>query len=344
MRVGGVLGVVLLVVIAADMMWGGGHPTLSAVLLFWALTPTLTAFLSRALLGVDFPPLAVALLGLIEYPLVVFGLVSALNRARFRSARIATFGVVLLVAYLGAQVAARVVLNLQSVNLQLVAHANAAVASAAVDRLRSSGDAAAIPALQQRLIEEHERQGWVDNNLLDTLTALGGARGWQNLLESGRLGVAGPDARTWRAIVQNVREMSENPYYADARGGVKSDHLGEGDVAQLFESLALKLAQRSSTESDSEAALTLLYVMKGRPELCAKHFAVVPNGLRDRTPQAALDLAGTLALIKAGPSADGLYDYQATLVKNEKARLATDRDAFADEWIAWAKSTTPLCR
>ncbi len=344
MRVGGVLGAVLLVVIAADMIWGGGHPSLSAVLFFWALAPTLTALLSRALLGIDFPPLPIALLGLIEYPLFFFGLMSVLRWAGIRSARIATFGVAVLVAYLGAQLAARVALNLDPVNLRLLAHDNPGVASAAADRLRASGSAAAIPAMQQRLLEQHERQGWVDNSLLDTLTALGGAREWQRLLESGRLGVAGRDAQTWRAVIQNVREMSGNPYYASSRGGIKSDSLGEQDVAQLFNALALKLAERASTTPDSDTSLTLVYVMKGRPDLCAKYFAAVPNGLRDRTSQATYDLAGTLALIKAGPSADGKYDYQATLAKDERARLAGDRNALADEWIAWAKSTTPLCR
>jgi hypothetical protein len=344
-RVCGVLGVLLLIVIGADLIWGGGHPSLSAVLLFWALMPTLTALLSRALLGVDFPPLPIALLGLIEYPLFLFGLAAVLRRARFRSARIAAFGFAVFVAYLGAQVATRVMLSLDAVNLRLVAHANPGVASAAADRLRASGDATAVPALQQRLLEQHERQGWVDQSLLDTLTSLGGARAWQQLLETGQLGVGGRDARTWRAIIQNVREMSGNPYYASARGGIKSDHLGEQDVAQLFDALALRLAERSSASPDSETSLTLLYVMKSRPDLCAKYFAAVPNGLRDNTPQqATYDLAGNLALIKAGPSADGKYDYQAMIVKDERARLAGDRNALAAEWIAWATSTTPLCR
>ena len=342
-RVCGVLGVLLLIVIGADLIWGGGHPSLSAVLLFWALMPTLTTLLSRALLGVDFPPLPLALLGLIEYPVFFFGLVAVLRRARLDS-RTAAFGTAVFVAYLGVQLAARVMLNLDPVNLRLVAHANPGVASAAADRLRSTGNAAAVPALQQRLIEQHERQGWVDNSLLDTLTALGGAREWQHLLESGRLGVAGPDARTWRAIVQNVREMSGNPYYASARGGIKSEYLGEQDVARFLDALALELAERERATPDGEASLTLLYVMKGRPDLCAKYFVVVPNGLRDAAPQAAFDLAGNLALIKAGPAADGKYDYQAMIVKDERARLAGDRNALADEWIAWAKSSTPLCR
>ncbi len=74
--------------------------------------------------------------------------------------------------------------------------------------------------------------------------------------------------------------------YASSRGGIKSDSLGEEDVAQLFNALALKLAERASTTPDSDTSLTLVYVMKGRPDLCAKYFAAVPNGLRDRTSQA----------------------------------------------------------
>ena len=343
-RICGVLGILALIVIGADLMWGSGHPTLSAVLLVVAVAPTLTFLLSRALMGVDFPPVPIALFALIEYPLFFFGLIAVLRRARFRSAHVARFGVAVLVAYLGAHVAARVALRLDAVNLRLLADANPGVASAAADRLAASGSAAAIPAMQQRLIEQHARQGWVDNNLLDALTALGGAKGWQDLLESGRLGVAGRDANTWRSIVQTVREMSSNPYYATAYGRITTRHLGEQDVAQLFAALALKLAEQARTRFDAEASLTLLQVMKGRPDLCARYFADVPNGLRGRDSQAVYDLAGALALSKAGPSSDGNYDFQTTAVKNEQARLTGDRHALAGEWIAWAKSTTPVCR
>jgi hypothetical protein len=48
-------------------------------------------------------------------------------------------------------------------------------------------------------------------------------------------------------------------------------------------------------------------------------------------------------LIKAGPSADGKYDYQEMIVKDETSRFFQDRDAVADEWIAWAKSNA-TCR
>ena len=342
-RVCGVVGILALIVIGVDLIWGGGHPSLSAILLVWALAPTLTFLLSVALLGVDFPPLSIALLGLIEYPLFFFGLMSVFRRARFRSARVARFGVAVLVVYVGAHVAARVALNLDIVNLRLLAHANPGVAGAAADRLLASGNPAAIPPMQQRLLEQHERQGWVDNSLLNALTAIGGANGWHDLLESGRLGVAGGDARTWRSIVQKVREMSSSPDFFAARGRITTRHLGEQEVAQLFDALALKLAERSRTTPDAEAAVTLLHVMKGRPDLCAKYFADAPNGLRDNTPMAVYDLAVNLALIKVGPSSDGKYDRQEAAVKDETARLAGDRNARADEWVAWAKSTTPSC-
>ena len=343
-RVCGVLGILaFIVIIGADLIWGSGHPTLSGVLLVVAVAPTLTFLLSRALMGVDFPLVPIALLALIEYPLFVFGLMAVLRHARFRSASVARFGVAVLVAYLGAHVAARVALSLDAVNLRLLADADPGVAGAAADRLAASGSAAAIPAMQERLIEQHQRQGWVDNSLLDALTALGGAKGWHDLLASGRLGVAGRDARTWRSIVANVREMSSNPSYTNSQGRITTRHLGEQDVAHLFDALALGLAKQSRTTFDTEASLTLLQVMKARPDLCAKYFADVPNGLRGRDSQAVYDLAGALALVKVGPSFDGTYEFQTTAVKNEHARLTGDRHALADEWIAWAKSTTPVC-
>jgi hypothetical protein len=59
-RVGDILGILALLVIGADLMWGTGHPTLSGVLLVLAVVPTLTFLLSRALMGVDFPPIPIA--------------------------------------------------------------------------------------------------------------------------------------------------------------------------------------------------------------------------------------------------------------------------------------------
>ena len=115
--------------------------------------------------------------------------------------------------------------------------------------------------------------------------------------------MTGPAARAWRFIVENVRAMA-NPLFAEARGGVQSPDFRDEDIARLFDSLALELAERLQAAPDSEASLTLLAVMKERPDLCRKYFEFVPIGLRDSTPQAAVDLVRTLALMKAGPSAD----------------------------------------
>jgi hypothetical protein len=101
--------------------------------------------------------------------------------------------------------------------------------------------------------------------------------------------------------------------------------------------------ERLQAAPDSEASLTLLSVMKERPDLCRKYFQFVPIGLRDATPQAAFDVVSTLALMKAGPEADFKYDYQAMITKDEMARFAQQHDVVAEEWIAWAKSATP-CR
>jgi hypothetical protein len=158
---------------------------------------------------------------------------------------------------------------------------------------------------------------------------LGGARGWHDLLDSGRLGVAGPAARAWRFIVENVR--AKNPDF------------GEEAIARFFDSLALKLAERLRGTPDSEASLTLLSVMKERPDLCRKYFEVVAIGLRDPTSQAAVDLVRTLTVMKVGPPADFKYDYQAMIVNNEMSRFSRERDAVAEEWIAWGRSNTP-CR
>jgi hypothetical protein len=130
---------------------------------------------------------------------------------------------------------------------------------------------------------------------------------------------------------------------AAARGGVKSPDFREEDIARLFDSLARALAERLRTAPDSEASLNLLTVMKERPDLCRTYFEFVPIGLRDAKPQAAVDLVRSLALMKAGPSADFKYDYQAMITNNEMSRFARERDAVAEEWIAWAKSNTP-CR
>jgi hypothetical protein len=166
----GLPAALLLVVFAVDSISGGGHPSLSALLLFWGLYPTLTLFLSRALLGSEFPSPLLMLLGFLEYPLVGVGLASLIAKSQRRVAGARTAVLVLLI-YIGAQFTAHLLLSLQSVNLRLMADANPAVSMAAVDRIRESGDAAAVPALQQKLVEDFERQGNIEAGLLDTLTA-----------------------------------------------------------------------------------------------------------------------------------------------------------------------------
>lgn len=337
-----VLAALLLAVLALDASWGGGHPPLSAVLLFWALYPTLTLYLSRALLGVDFLSPLLMPLGLLEYALVGGGLASLIAKRQGRAIAGARTALVALFIYIGAQFTAHLLLNLQSVNVRLLANANPAVSSAAAGRIRDSGDRDAVPALQQKLLEDFNRDGRLESDLLDALTVLGGAKGWQDLLDSGRLGVTGPAARAWRFIAENVRAMA-NPQFAEARGGVKSPDFRDEDIARLFDSLALELVERLQAAPDSEASLTLLSLMKERPDLCRKYFAFVPIGLLDATPQASVDLVRSLALMKAGPSADFKYDYQAMITNDEMLRFAKQRDAVAAEWIEWAKSNTP-CR
>jgi hypothetical protein len=46
----------ILGVLVFESVSGSGHPSLSAILLFWASYPTLTGYLSRALAGYEFPP------------------------------------------------------------------------------------------------------------------------------------------------------------------------------------------------------------------------------------------------------------------------------------------------
>jgi hypothetical protein len=83
--------------------------------------------------------------------------------------------------------------------------------------------------------------------------------------------------------------------------------------------------------------------MKERPDLCRKYFAFVPIGLRDKAPQTPTEVVRDLALMEAGPSSDGQYDYQVKITNDEMSRFDRDRNAVAEEWIAWAKSNT-LCR
>ena len=226
--------------------------------------------------------------------------------------------------------------------MRLMADSNPRISTAAVNRIRDSGETAAVPALQRKLIEDFDRDRTLDAALLDALTVLGGAKGWQDMMESGRLKVAGESARAWRFIVENVRAMA-NPLFAEARGGIKSAYMRDENIARFFDSLARALVERLQSTPDGEASLTLLAVMKERPDLCRKYFQFVPLGLRDAAPQAASDLVRTLALMKAGPAADFKYDYQATIAKDEGLRFARDHDAVANEWIEWSKFNRP-CR
>jgi hypothetical protein len=250
-------------------------------------------------------------------------------------------GVVAFVAYISVHIAAHVLFNLPFVNLQLVARGGPLVAEAAVARIGESGDREAVAPLQQKLLEEIERQGFGGTTLLDALTQVGGARGWQDLLESGRLGVADRDARAWQAIIQSVRQMS-NPYYAEARGGVKSRYLRDEDIEQLFDQLALKLAEHLKASPDGEASLTLLAVMKDRPDLCLKYLELVPNGLRGSLSQAAYDVVRTLDAMK-NPSPPG-GPYHPGLSREEIVRIGREQVQVADEWAAWTQSKPPVCR
>jgi hypothetical protein len=101
----GLPAILLLVVIVFDSIWGGGHPSLSAVLLVWGLYPTLTFYLARALFGSEFPSPLLMLLGFLEYPLVGVGLASLIAKSQRRVAGARTAVVVLLI-YISAQLAA----------------------------------------------------------------------------------------------------------------------------------------------------------------------------------------------------------------------------------------------
>jgi hypothetical protein len=325
-----------------ESIGGGGHPPLSAVLLLWATYPTLTGYLSRSLFGPEFLSTLLLFVGLLEYPLVAVAVVSLVARSERSTAAGRGIAVAGLLLYVSAHGIAHLLFNLQSVNLRLMAHANQRVSMAAVDRLRDFGDAAALPVLQRKLVEDFERDGTLEAGLLDALTALGGARGWRDLLESGRFGVTGATARAWRFIAENVRSMT-NPLFAQSRGGVPSRGFSDQDIARFFDTLALALAGRLQAAPDSEASLTLLAVMRDRADLCRKYFEVVPIGLHDTGTQTAIDLVSALALMRAGPSADGKYDYQTMITRDEMSRFARNREGVAEEWIAWAKENAP-CR
>jgi hypothetical protein len=241
---------------------GGGHPSLGGVLIAWAASPTLAAYLSRALEGSDFPSPLFIVLGSLEYPLVGYGVGSLVAHVRPSSA--SRPGILLLVAYIAAQLAAHVVLNQQAVNLRLLADANHAVSDAAVGRIAASGDS----------------------------------------------------------------------------GAVKTAYLRDEDIARLSAALASRLAEVLEVTPDSDASLTLIAVMNGQRDLCAKYFVLVPNGLRDRPN---VELARVLTAIKQGQSPDRADVFFATLAKEDIIRLQQEPAAVADEWISWAASEAAPC-
>jgi hypothetical protein len=129
----------LLPVIAAVTLvlgLGGGHPSLGGVLMMGTTVPTLAAYLSRALEGTDFPSPLFLVLGALEYPLVGYGVGSLVAHVKSSSSH--RRGILLLVAYIAAQLGAHVVLNRQDVNLRLLADPNRGVSRAAVARLAAS--------------------------------------------------------------------------------------------------------------------------------------------------------------------------------------------------------------
>ena len=322
----------------ASGLGGGGHPSLGGVLAAWAAFPTLAAYLSRTLGGTDFPSPLFIVLGSLEYPLIGFGIGSLI--ARLAASGGSTLGIVALAGYVVAQVGAHVVLNQQSVNLRLVSDPNHAVSRAAVARIASSGDSSAVPALHDRFMQDFEHYGNADEALIVTLTQLGGAKGWQDLLESGRFGVRENEARLWQFVIRNVRYMAD-PEYAAMHGGIRTPYLRDEDIARLSDALASRLADRGRATPDSDASLALIAVMNGRRDLCAKYFAVVPNGLRD---QQNLELARVLTAIKSGQPPDAADAFFGALSQEDIARLAAEPAAVADEWAAWAASAAAPCR
>jgi hypothetical protein len=279
----------------------------------------------------------------LEYPLVGYGVGSLV--ARVRSSSGGLLGILLLVAYVAAHFGAHLVLNQQGVNVRLLANPNPGVSRAAVARLAASGDFGAVSALQDLFMQEFERYGNADEALIQTLTQLGGARGWQDLLESGRLGVRGNEARMWRSIIRNVRDMAD-PEYAVMHGADKTAYLGDEDIARLSAALAGRLAEAVRATPDSDASLTLIAVMNGQRDLCAKYFGLVPNGLRDQTnrDRTHVELARVLAAIKQGQSPDTTGVFLGALAQEDLTRLEQEPAVVADEWASWAASEAAPCR
>jgi hypothetical protein len=139
--------------------------------------------MSRELLGSDFPSTLLMFLGFLEYPVVGVGLTSLIARSQGRIVAGGRPAIVVIGIYLSAQLIVHLLFNLQSVNIRLMADVNPGVSIAAVNRIRLSGDTAAVPALQRKLVEDLERDGRLEAGLLDALTVLGGASGWHDLLD-----------------------------------------------------------------------------------------------------------------------------------------------------------------
>lgn len=322
---------------------GGGHPSLGAVLIAWTAFPTLAAYLSRALVGSDFPSPLFMVLGGLEYPLVGYGIGSLVAHVTSASSR--RFGIAVLLTYIAAQLGAHVVLNQRAVNARLLTDPNPAVSRAAVARMAAAGDSGAVPALQDLFVQQFEGYGNADEALLVTLTQLGGAKGWQDLLESGRLGVRENEARIWQRIIRFVRYMAD-PEFAAMHGAARTASLGNEDIARLSGALASRLADVLLVTPDSDASLTLIAAMYGRRDLCAKYFALVPNGLRDQTnrDQSKVELARVLAAIKQGQSPDTTDTFLGSLAKDDIIRLEQEPAAVAEEWASWAASDAAPCR
>jgi hypothetical protein len=322
---------------------GGGHPSLGGVLVGTAAFPTLAAYLSHALWGFDFPSPFFLVLGSLEYPLVGYGVGSLV--ARVMSSSGSRRGILLLVAYIAAQLGAHVALNQPAVNVRLLADPNPAVSRAAVARMAAAGDSGAVPALQDQFTQQFEQYGNADEALIVTLTQLGGAKGWLGLLESGRLGVRENEARMWHRIIRFVRYMAD-PEYAAMHGAAKTAYLGAEDIARLSDALASRLAEVMQVTPDSDASLTLIATMYSRRDLCAKYFVFVPNGLRDQTnrDQTNVELARVLAAIKQGQPPDTADVFLGSLAKEDIIRLEQEPAAVADEWASWAASEAAPCR
>ena len=140
------LAALLIAVYTFESIAGGGHPSQRSAPLLGLVSNTDGISLAGAIgprLPADAP--------VVHWPA---GIPAGRYRTGFTDRQIPGRGgpraaIVALLIYASAQVAAHFVLNLQSVNLRLIRHENPAVSIAAVHRIRESGNAAAVPALQQ---------------------------------------------------------------------------------------------------------------------------------------------------------------------------------------------------